>query len=73
MREMTAAMDKGGCLCLTVVMDGTMKIAFNVVGNGQRQGGGQMTVQCQRWVGTVQWTATMAAAMDSSNGGSGGQ
>ncbi len=37
-------MDNGGCWCLTVAMDGKMKIAFDGVGNGQRQGGGQTTV-----------------------------
>jgi hypothetical protein len=52
MRETTAAMDDGGCWCLMVVMDGMMKIAMDV-GNGQRRGEGQMTVQCWGWVATV--------------------
>jgi hypothetical protein len=54
MRETTAAMDNSGCWRLMVVMDGKMKIAFDGVGNGQRQGGGQTKVQCQQWVGTMQ-------------------
>jgi hypothetical protein len=73
MRETTAAMDNGGCWCLMVVMDGKMKIAFYGVSNGQWHGGGQTTVQCQRWVGTVQWTTMMAAAMDSGDDGGSGQ
>ncbi len=52
---------------MTVAMDGNMKIAFDGVGNGQRRGGGQMTVQCWRWVGTVQWTTAMAAAIVSND------
>ncbi len=48
MRETTTAMDNGGCWCLTVVMDSKMKIAFDGVGDGQRQGGGQTMVQCWR-------------------------
>jgi hypothetical protein len=73
MREMTAAMDNGGCWHLTVAMDSKMKVAFDGVGNEQRQGGGQMTVQCQQWVGTVRWTMAMAAAMDSGDGSGSGQ
>ncbi len=72
MRETTAAMDNGGCWRLTLAMDGKIKIAFDGVGNGQRQDGGQTTVQCWRWVGTVQWLTTRASAMDSGDGGSGG-
>jgi hypothetical protein len=65
-------MDNGGCWLLTAAMDGKMKIVFNGVGNGQWQGGGQTMVQCRWWVGAVRWTTAMAAAMGSSNGGSGG-
>jgi hypothetical protein len=53
MREMTAAMGEGGCWCLTVAMDGKMKIMFDGVEDGQWQGGGQTTVQCRQWVATV--------------------
>ncbi len=56
-----------------VVMDGKMKITFNDVGNGQWQGGGQTKVQCQQWVGTVQWTTERAAMMDSDDGEGDGQ
>jgi hypothetical protein len=73
MREMTAAMDNGGCWGLMVAMAGKTKIAFDGVGNGQQQGGGQIMLQCRQWLGTVQWTTAMAAAMDSGNGGGGGQ
>ncbi len=73
MRETTAAMDNGGCWCLTVVMDGMMKIAYDGVGNGQWQSGGQRMVQCQRWVATVQWWMAMVVAMVNHNGSSIGQ
>ncbi len=44
MRETMAAMDDGGYWHLTVGMDGKIEIVFNGVGDGQQQGGGQMTV-----------------------------
>ncbi len=56
-----------------VTIDGKMKILFDGVGNGQQQGGGQMTVQCRRGVATVRLRTAIAAAMDNGNGSGGGQ
>jgi hypothetical protein len=61
-RKMTAAMDKGGCWHLTLVMDGRMTTAFDGGGDRQQQGGVETTVQCRRWVVTRQWMVAMAAS-----------
>jgi hypothetical protein len=47
-------METGGRWHLMVVMDARMTIVFDGVGDGQRQGGGELTVQSWRQVATVQ-------------------